>query len=143
MVYQRYRHHIMLQRKEFDVKRLYLIGIMLLVVIAPAHAADWIIDDSFIGGGYYTDNYPQSKVNKYYQKDGDVISEKKHINRFDVDEMSVNIEKNRHRTSLRSAIQTTDSTRCGCTPNKSAASAAPMIKHVFDFTSRRRRSSSK
>jgi hypothetical protein len=50
------------------VKKLYLIGIMLLMAIAPAHAADWIIDDSFIGGGYYTDQYPQNEVDKYYQK---------------------------------------------------------------------------
>ncbi|MCG8635211.1 MAG: PEP-CTERM sorting domain-containing protein [Desulfobacterales bacterium] len=74
------------------MKRLFLIGILLLVIIPPVHAADWIIDDSFIGGGYYTNQYPQNKVKKYYQKGGDVISAKKNVNIFDVDEMTVNID---------------------------------------------------
>ncbi len=65
---------------------------MLLVAIAPVYAADWVIDDTFIGGGYYTDQYPNDKVNKYYQKDGDVISAYENVNLFDIDEMTVNID---------------------------------------------------
>lgn len=73
---------------------IYTLAICLLLAVVPAHAADWVIDDTFIGGGYYVDQYPTSKVKKYYQKDGDVISQKKHINNFDIDEMNVNIDNN-------------------------------------------------
>jgi len=67
-----------------------IIWIAITATINSAGAAEWQFDDTYIGGGYDVAAYGS----KYYQKDGDVISQKKRINNFDVDGMTVSIDDN-------------------------------------------------
>ena len=56
-----------------------------LLAVAPASAATWKIDDTYVGGGYKT-NGP------YTQNNGDVIAAYSQINKFDIDNMIVDID---------------------------------------------------
>lgn len=62
-----------------------ILGLGCLLITAPVSAATWTIQDDYIGGGYV-------KNGPYTQKKGDVIAAATQINKFDIDNMIVDID---------------------------------------------------
>lgn len=69
-------------------KILLALGISLLMAAASASAATWKIKDKYIGGGYTK----KKDGGKYTQKSGDVIAHHTEIDKFDIDNMIVDID---------------------------------------------------
>jgi len=69
---------------------MFIILIAVAASINSAGASEWQFVDTYIGGGYDVGAYGS----KYYQKGGDVISQTKRINNFDIDGMTVSIDDN-------------------------------------------------